>query len=307
MKESNVHKDGTLRGGFEEYEKLQRRLSEFCKSRNLSYEKLTIDDMTPGMVTNILHWCKNRGVGKCVYVSATLRAALNRLAKKGLYDFEQVRGCDWMRKDRVTKHKYYTLSDEQFKKLVQAPVDELPKSRHAELFRDFCVFIVFTCQSVCDAVALQYKDIQIVDDKECFVFKRRKIEYKQAVECFVPINQTMYEIMRKWKPYTKDGYVFPIRSIERMRNSKVNNGDIKKFLCELNAWLKDCGTYLGCDFALHTYVLRHTGITRHISNGATIAFVANLAGTDGKNIEQIYYNNRADKSSINAVLMSDRF
>lgn len=126
MKAENVHNDGTLRGGFEDYEKLQRRLEEFCHDRHMAPESLVIDDMTPGMVNSILTWAKNRGKGRCYYISSTLKATLNRLAKKGVYDFTQVQNCEWFKKGRFSVHKYVTLSDQQRERFFKMSLDELP-------------------------------------------------------------------------------------------------------------------------------------------------------------------------------------
>lgn len=111
--------------------------------------------------------------------------------------------------------------------------------------------------------------------------------------------------MRKYKKQSKDGYIFPIRSISRIKANKVNNGDIKHFLNRLNTWLKDVGPILNLDFDLHTYVFRHSGITHYISQGLPVTYLANLAGTSVQNIEQIYYNNRGDSKSCRIVLMAD--
>ena len=180
--------------------------------------------------------------------------------------------------------------------------EDLPKGRNTELYRDFCAFILYTCQSVCDAVSLQYKDIQTINGVEHFVFKRRKIANKQSVDCSVPINDVMRRIMNRWKPFAKDGYIFPIRSKVRIANSVINNGDIKHFISKINLWLKKVTKIIGCPFPLHTYVFRHTSITHYISKGVPVLYVANLAGTSVSNCESIYYNNQGDTTSRDKVL-----
>ena len=113
--------------------------------------------------------------------------------------------------------------------------------------------------------------------------------------------------MKRWKPYSKDGYIFPIRSKERIAASVINNGDIKHFISGINTWLKKVTAIIDCPFPLHTYVFRHTGITHYISKGISVAYVANLAGTSIPNIEKIYYNNRGDVASRNKVLNAISF
>ncbi len=308
MKANNVHADGTLCGGYEHYEKLKKRIGEFCESAHVDPETLSIDDMTPEFVNRIILWSKNRSTGKCLYISKTLRAALSRASKLGKFDFSTVEGCNWVRGKYGKTHKYETLNDKQCRAFAELPSDKLPqKGRMAELYRDFCIFILYSCQSVCDAVALKYSDIQVIDGVEHFVFKRRKIATRQSTDCLVPINDEMKRIMKKWKPYCKDGYVFPIRSKERLAKNKVNNGDIKHFLNRLNYWLKLMTKKINCPFQLHTYIFRHTGITRYISMGVPIIYVANLAGTSVSNCESIYYNNQGDAASRNKVLEAMKF
>ena len=199
-------------------------------------------------------------------------------------------------------HKYKTLSDSQCKKLETMNVSELPDNPKSELYRDFCVFLLYTGQSPCDAIALQYSDIEKIDGIEHFIFKRRKIADKQAVPCAVPINKGMRRIMNRWKKESKDGYVFPIRNKWKLENQKTSNGDIKHFISRANMWLKKVAKTLKCDFSLHLYTFRHTAITRYISNGIPVTYVANLMGTSVKNCEQIYYNNQGDAASRDKVL-----
>lgn len=308
MKANNVHADGTLCGGYEHYEKLKKRMEEFCESAHVDHQKLSIDDMTPEFVNKVLLWAKNRSVGKCLYISKTLRAALSRASKMGKFDFSTVEGCNWEKGKTGRTHKYETLSDKLCKSFSEIPDDELPQSgRMASLYRDFCIFILYSCQSACDAISLKYSNIQVIDGIDHFVFKRRKIDTRQPTDCLVPINDEMKRIMKKWKPLTKDGYVFPIRSKERINNNKVNNGDIKHFLNRLNYWLKLMTDKINCPFPLHTYVFRHTGITRYVSKGVPIIYVANLAGTSVSNCEKIYYNNQGDTTSRDKVLSAVKF
>ena len=308
MKANNVHADGTLCGGYEHYEKLKKRMKEFCDTLHIDSGTLSIDDMTPEFVNRILSWSKNRGAGKCAYISKTLRAALSRASKMGKFDFSTVENCNWVRGHVGRTHKYETLTEQQCKLFAELPSEELPqKGRMADLYRDFCVFILYSCQSVCDAVALKYSDIQVIDGIEHFVFKRRKIASRQSTDCLVPINDEMKRIMAKWKPYSRDGYVFPIRSRERLAKNKVNNGDIKHFLNRLNYWLKLMTEKISCPFQLHTYIFRHTGITRYISKNIPVTYVANLAGTSVPNCESIYYNNQGDTASRDKVLSAVKF
>lgn len=303
MKKNNVNPDGTISGGFEPYEKTVKRFQEFCKENGWYYERLTLDDLTPEFINKFLYWVTNRGRGRCLYVSNTLHAVLKKSAKYGWYTMmNEAELCNWTKKIGKSSKKYQTLTNDQCRRFVSMPVDELPKGPHTELYRDFCTFILYTCQSVCDAVSLQYKDIQCINGVDHFVFKRRKIANKQSIDCSVPINDVMRRIMKRWKPLSKDGYIFPIRNREKIKNSVTNNGDIKHFISRLNLWLKKVTPILGVSFPLHSYVFRHTGITHYISNGVPIIYVANLAGTSVPNCESIYYNNQGDTSSRDKVL-----
>ena len=307
MKKNGRNDDGTLSGGYEPYEKTVKRLREYGQAAHINIDEITLTDVTPQFVDKFLEWIINRGRGKCLYVSNSLRAVLSKSDRMGWFDIKSVGRCRWFKKIGKSAKKYQTLTNDQCKQFVELTKDELPKGPHTELYRDFCTFILYTCQSVCDAVSLQYKDIQTINGVDHFVFKRRKIANKQSIDCSVPINSVMREIMKRWKPMTKDGYVFPIRSKERIAASVVNNGDIKHFISKLNMWLKKVQKIINCPFSLHTYVFRHTGITHYISEGVPIIYVANLAGTSVSNCESIYYNNQGDTSSRDKVLGAIKF
>lgn len=303
-----TREDGTVKGTFEAYLKLARRIEDFCIFSGIEYSNLCIEDFNAKMVNRLFDWIRFKKNGKgMVYISTTLHAVLVRCEKIGFYDMKLVSMCKWAKNKKQSAHKYYTLNDEQCKKFIELDISKLPKNPYNELYHDFCVFILFTCQSACDAIALQYKDIEMIGGVEHFVFKRRKIAEKQAVSCTVPINSIMKEIMNRWKPFSQDGYIFPIRNKERMRKQKVNNGDIKHFISRLNIWLKKVGVLINCSFPLHSYTFRHTGITHYISSGITPIYIANLAGTSVDNCEKIYYNNQGDQKSRNQVLNAIKF
>lgn len=304
----NIREDGTIKGTYEVYQKIERQMQIFCEFSGLNYDNLCIEDFTPELINRIFDWIlykkKNKGL---IYISTTLHAILVRCEKMGFYNMKPVEICRWAKKKKSSAHKYHTLTNEQCKKFIELDCSKLPRNPNNELYHDFCIFILFTCQSVCDAVSLKYSNIENIGGVDHFVFKRRKIDEKQSVSCTVPINPIMKSIMDKWKPRTKNGYVFPIRSNERLAKTTVNNGDIKHFISRLNTWLKKIGAIINCPFSLHSYTFRHTGITHYISKGITPIYVANLAGTSVDNCEKIYYNNQGDEKSRNQVLNAITF
>ena len=307
MKAESVNPDGTLSEGYTAYDKMMKRLDEFCRKCNMNIDDLTLADMTPVFINKFLAYVVNKGTGRCLYVSQTLHAVLNKATKYGWYDIKKVEDCNWMKKLGKSARKYETLTEDQCKKFIELPLSELPKSQLVRLYRDFCVFILYSCQSTCDALSLQYKDIQNINGHDYLVFKRRKIAAKQSADCIVPINSVMADIINRYRGRSKDGYIFPVRNRKRIEDSQTNNADIKHFISRVNMWLKKLSPILGCPFSLHTYVFRHTGITHYISKGVSHVYVANLAGTSVDNIEKIYYNNQADVTNRNLVLNAVNF
>lgn len=304
----DVRDDGTTKGTFEAYLKIGRRMEDFCKFSGINYDTLCIEDFTPQLINRIFDWIQFKKNNKGMhYISTTLHAVLMRCQKYGFYDIKPVEVCRWSKKKKSSDFKYHTLTDEQCKRFIDLDISKLPRNVNNELYHDFCVFILYTCQSVCDAASLKYSDIRDIDGVPHFVFKRRKIAEKQSVSCTVPINKIMQEIMDKWKEKSKDGYIFPIRSKEKITKTMTNNGDVKHFISRVNVWLKKVATVIGCDFSLHTYTFRHTGITHYISAGIPVIYVSNLAGTSVDNCEKIYYNNRGDVKSRDKVLNAINF
>lgn len=307
MKERR-HADGTRKGTYESYKKLDGRLKLFCEYRNIQYSKLRVSDVCPSFVNSLFDWVVKVRKGKGhVYISAMLHSVLMRADREGYIDWNDFKNCKWRGKNRQSVQKYNTLTAEQCKRFVELKKEEMPRNPRSELYRDFCTFILYTGQSVCDAVALKYSDIKSIGGVDHFVFKRRKIAEKQAVPCTVPINNVMRGIMQRWERQSRDGYVFPIRNKQKLATQTTNNGDIKHFISRLNNWLKKVGALIGCTFPLHTYTFRHTAITHYLSKEVPVIYVANIMGTSVKNCEQIYYNNQGDTESRNKVLQAISF
>lgn len=307
MKERR-HADGTRKGTYESYKKLDGRLKLFCEYRNIQYSKLRVSDVCLSFVNSLFDWVVKVRKGKGhVYISAMLHSVLMRADREGYIDWNDFKNCKWRGKNRQSVQKYNTLTAEQCKRFVELKKEEMPRNPRSELYRDFCTFILYTGQSVCDAVALKYSDIKSIGGVDHFVFKRRKIAEKQAVPCTVPINDVMRGIMQRWERQSRDGYVFPIRNKQKLATQTTNNGDIKHFISRLNNWLKKVGALIGCTFPLHTYTFRHTAITHYLSKEVPVIYVANIMGTSVKNCEQIYYNNQGDTESRNKVLQAISF
>lgn len=314
-KKMEKHKDGSMKGTYAVYEKAETRMKEYFRARHQDYNRIRLKDVNYDLVTDMLDHLDNvRGPGCKYYVSTSFRAALNWADKMGYFDMSVLRGVRWANKNRETVHKYHTLTREQCRRFIELKDSELPTNPRnpkwawkAQLYHDFCIFILFTCQSPCDACCLKYDDIQVINGVEHFVFKRRKIAGKQSTDCSVPINPIMKDIMKRWKRMSKDGYIFPIRTDKRVIHYRDTNQDISKFNQRVNYWLKKVGEILECPFPLHNYVFRHTGITHYISKGIPIIYVANLAGTSVKNCETIYYNNQGDVTSRDMVLNATDF
>lgn len=302
------HADGTIKGSFEGYEKLERRIKEFCKYKKIKYSKLLISELTANTINNLLEWVEKvrKGKGR-IYISKMLHAMIAKADQDGYLKADDFKKCNWVQKAKGSSQKSNTLTEEQCKKFSQLNLDEISCSPLNELYRDFCLFILYTGQSACDAISLKYSDIKKIGGVSHFVFKRRKIADKQIVPCTVPINEELDRIMLRWRHLAKDGYIFPIRNKEKLRTQGTNNGDIKHFIGKVNYWLKKVGKALGCTFPLHTYTFRHTAITHYISKGVPVIYVANMMGTSVDNCEKIYYNNQGDTSSRNKVLAAMRF
>lgn len=299
----NRHADGSFKGSFEDYLKCEKRLQEFCKFKRIKYSELLISELTASFINSVFNWVERSRKGKGMrYISKTLHSLIMKADSEGHLKAEDFKNCNWFKKPRVSSQKFNTLTEEQCRQFASINLDEIYRSRWNELYRDFCLFILYTGQSVCDAVTLRYSDIEQIGGVSHFVFRRRKIAEKQIVPCSVPINSEMDRIMLRWRHLSKDGYVFPIRNKKKLKTQDTNNGDIKHFIGKLNKWLKKVGEAIKCPFPLHTYTFRHTAITRYISKGVPVIYVANMMGTSVENCEKIYYNNQGDTSSRNKVL-----
>lgn len=300
---SNLHPDGSAKGTFEAYRKLNQRLIEFCKAKHLDYNKLLLSELTAETIEKIFTWVNHSRNGKGYeYISKTLHSVIMKADKAGHLNADDFKRCNWKKYKNSSANKFDTLTEDQIALFKAMDLDDVVDSSKNELYRDFCLFILQTGQSACDALTLRYSDIKQIGGISHFVFKRRKIAEKQMVPCTVPISEELEKIMFKWRKYSKDDYIFPVRSKKKLATQETNNGDIKHFVGYLNGWLKKVGSALGCKFPLKTYTFRHTAITRYISKGVPVVYVANMMGTSVENCEKIYYNNQGDIASRNKVL-----
>lgn len=305
---ANRHEDGTMKCSFEGYTKCGRRLAEYCQRIGVDYESLKLTDLTVAFIHGVFDWVNKYNKGKGLrYISVGLHAIIVRADKLGILDIDDYKSCRWAKKRGISSQKYHALTEEQCKAFVNLEFDErFSKFRNNRLYKDFCHFLLCTGQSPCDALSLRYSDIEILDGVPHFVFKRRKISEKQTVPCAVPIGIEMQEIMDRWKKRSKGGYIFPVRGQHVSEKNNTNN-DIKHFVSHLNLWLKVVGEAIGCNFPLHTYTFRHTAITRYISKGVPLVYLANMMGTSVSNFEKVYYNNHGDAVSRNKAMSAMSF
>ena len=161
------HPDGTTKGSYEVYEKTERRLQEYCNYKHLVYEKLLVEDITSEFINSLFHWIDdtNKGKGK-LYVSTMLHSVFVKADELGWINFDTLKGVKWCKKLRISANRYRTLTT-----IMALNEAELPSNKNKALFRDFCVFLLFTGQSPCDAISLKYSDIQVIDGVSHFVFR----------------------------------------------------------------------------------------------------------------------------------------
>lgn len=307
MHKKKIREDGTMKDTFMAYEKLESKMKLYCQHIGRAYESIYLDEVDTGFINGAFDWIGSECKGKGYYnFSQFLHATLNVADSNGWYDIGKVEKCRWMRTKKLhTAHKYRTLDEEQFRRFSEFDSSVLPdawKWKNAQLYHDFCIFIFYSCQSPCDAICLQQRNVKVMDGQKYLVFLRRKIDDRQDVECFVPVNKVMDGIMGKYSSVSEDGYIFPIRNKKKLLTQKTNNGDIKKFISGANLWLAKVGEAMKLDFKLHLYTFRHSGITNYLRNGVSPAFVSDLAGTDMRNLSKVYYNNRGDSENKRKVL-----
>ena len=159
-----------------------------------------------------------------------------------------------------------------------------------ELMHDFCVFMFHTFMAPCDVVKLKAKEIS--SDGECNT-KRKKTH----THITVPINPVAKKIIQKYKGMSKYGYVFPIKDDERDRLSKTRDICSKKFISQVNKWLKVVAKAMDMDERFYAYMFRHTSITFALDSNLPISYVAQVAGTSIEMIHKHYYNGKNKENS----------
>ena len=105
------HPDGTTKGSYEGYEKLMKRLEEFCAYKKIKWDKLLVEDFTADFINALFDWVdlKRKGRGK-LYISTMLHSVLNHADKQGLFHMDGLKPVRWAKKLRVSAHKYHALT-----------------------------------------------------------------------------------------------------------------------------------------------------------------------------------------------------
>lgn len=95
----DIREDGTIKGTFEVYEKVGRKMKLFCDFSGFDYENLVMEDFTPEFINRLFDWIQfknnNKGI---VYVSQMIHALLVRCERMGFFDMKTVEFCRWAKK-----------------------------------------------------------------------------------------------------------------------------------------------------------------------------------------------------------------
>lgn len=297
------HADGSCKGTYDNYVKLDKRLRDFSKYKKINYDKLLISELSPVFVDSLFQWVTNirKGKGKG-YISKDLHVMINLAGKEDYLNPDDFKKCDWFKKSKASAQKYNTLSEEQIENFLKIDPIVETRTRRARLFKDVCLMMLYTGQSACDALTTKPSQIQTIHGVKHIVFHRRKLEGRQVVPCAVPVGAELEKILHYWSKRGKDGYIFPLRRNNVPTTKETLKGDIIAITKHMNLWLKKVGKMINCSFPLHTYTFRHTAITRYVSKNIPVVYLSNMFGTSVDNIEKIYYNNLGDISSRNKVL-----
>ncbi len=83
------------------YEKLDRRLAEYCKSRDLKYNTILITELTPVFVNDVFDWVTNTKKGKGLsYISPMLHSIVGKAVEAGHVKEEDFAQCKWHKRQR---------------------------------------------------------------------------------------------------------------------------------------------------------------------------------------------------------------
>jgi integrase len=270
---------------------IYQKLLSKCRNVLPNFKWLTFEQLTYDRCIGIAgEFAKHGG-----YIATTkaFRAVLGRASKDKDVQFSITQIGEFKFSDYNPK-KYETgikrpdvLPAEQLKIFLNMdPKAATPSYRDrqaVELYHDFCVFMFHSFFAPCDVIKLKYKDIT---DRNTLQIRRKKTHH--SVE--VPISPIMANIISKYRGTTKDGYVFPIMDEQKQKKYKTREFLFKRFREKVSIWLKDVKEELGMEYRLYPYVFRHTAITVALDSGLPLAYVATVAGTSIKMIQEHYYN-----------------
>ncbi len=234
--------------------------------RFLETDDITIESVTPKLISNYEQWLHNQGVSMNTSASymRSLRALYNKVVgrRNNKYPFKNVTTTT-----QRTRHRAISLSEIHSIMLFQSERSDLMLARDIFLFSMYCMGMPFI-----DIVYL--KESQI--DGDTLTYQRRKT----GAEIVVHLEPEAIAIIQRYKQRGSK-YLFPIVDDESHEN-------YRRAISRYNKQLLHIERKLHLSSHITSYVPRHTWATHAYTQSGNIQLVADAIGHSSTKITYTY-------------------
>lgn len=243
-----------------------------------------------------------------MFHTTLVKARRSKLTDKVLdYPYRKDAPNDIEKAWKKAKNGIDTITEEQlatFKEMDLLSVVDKRDVGHAEMYRDFCVFLYEMKMRPCDVVKLHKNDIDYKTNTLCYWATKKKNYTKQELAIVRPLlSETAKALIKKYAGKSSKGYVFPLAMNEYDWNFRDDVSFNKWYnrnqaqLYTINQFLKKVAKKLKID-KLTLYTFRHSAFTHGILKGANLMQLAKEGGTSIDMFQRHYFNHLANNSSI---------
>lgn len=252
-------------------------------------DKLSFDDITPGMVNRFCDWLLALGHLKTNSVNSYLssfRAIYHTAVREGLVPAGTLSPFAHLhlRQEETAKR---ALRIETIEEIARINLDTEPELQAA---RDFALFSFLACgMPFVDLAHLTHENI--VDGE--LVYNRCKTNTLVRIG----ITPGMQRLLDKYAlPGSR--YLFPILP-EEAEGERLHDA-YKRALHRYNGYLAEIGEQLSIPTHLTSYVFRHTWATEALRNGTPVAFISQMLGHTSERTTR-HYLAKLDQSKLDAA------
>ncbi|WP_455625862.1 phage integrase SAM-like domain-containing protein [Parabacteroides sp.] len=290
----------------------RNRLMGFCESINVSWERLTFLELNYRFITDFIAYNEKYDLDKGNKNTVYTNIAKLKVIYSDAYKLD-ITGTDmkvWKKikmPSAITDYNHTILSLREIDLLCSYQPRQRGKGRKGDLFKYQLYLDMFRFSYLAGGMApvdmyyLKYSDI--VND-EIVVTRKKSVGGIKRKQQHIPLalDSGIMEIIDKYRPYSKDGYVFPI--IVANETVKEQERRHKNFMVAANGYLKHVCGILNIE-RVKLYDARHAFGTHAINARWNIIDIAYVMGNTPDMIYRHYWKYSEEAKNDNITKMTE--